>query len=135
MHKRGNPRTMQGLCEYDDLVEDLLSYFREFDSRAAEAGIHEWILDPGFGFAKSAQQCYTLLRELPRLCVLERPLLVGISRKSFIYKPLDITPDKALTATSALHLQALIGGADILRVHDVAPAREIVALYRNYFRT
>ena len=131
MHKRGTPATMQSLCSYDDVVEEVLSYFDGFAERAAQAGVSHWILDPGFGFAKTAQQCFELFAALPRFSGTERPVLVGISRKSFIYRTLGITPEESLPATSALHLAALERGADILRVHDVAEARRIVDLYRK----
>lgn len=131
MHKRGTPQTMQSQCSYDDVVEDVLEYFRGFAGRAAEAGVEDWILDPGFGFAKDAGQCFQLLGGLERMQDAGHPVLVGISRKSFIYKTLCITPEEALPATSALHLAALERGADILRVHDVAPARAVVSLYRS----
>lgn len=130
MHKRGTPATMQSLCQYGDVVEDVLEYFRGFAQKAEENGISDWILDPGFGFAKTVEQNYMLMEGLERFCGLGRPVLVGISRKSFIYKPLGLDPERALTATQVLHLAALERGADLLRVHDVAAARQTVALYR-----
>lgn len=130
MHKRGTPATMQSLCQYGDVVEDVLEYFRGFAQKAEENGISDWILDPGFGFAKTVEQNYMLMEGLERFSELGRPLLVGISRKSFIYKPLGLDPERALTATQVLHLAALERGADLLRVHDVAAARQTVALYR-----
>ena len=122
MHKRGTPSTMQSLCQYDNLVEDILQYFRDFEIKAGKAGIKEWILDPGFGFAKTIEQNYELMDNLHRFKELGREILVGISRKSFIYKKLGITPEEALEPTTALHRQAIREGADILRVHDVAAA-------------
>ena len=130
MHKRGTPATMQSLCQYDDVVEDVLEYFRGFAQKAEDNGISDWILDPGFGFAKTVEQNYMLMEGLERFSELGRPLLVGISRKSFIYKPLGLDPERALTATQVMHLAALERGADLLRVHDVAAARQTVALYR-----
>jgi len=130
MHKRGTPATMQSLCEYDDVVADVAEYFRAFAVKAEENGISDWILDPGFGFAKTAEQNYRLMEGLETFTALGRPVLVGISRKSFIYKPLGLDPERVLTATQVLHLAALERGADILRVHDVAAARQTVALYR-----
>lgn len=129
MHKRGTPATMQSLCDYADVTAGVLDYFRDFAFRAEEAGVSDWILDPGFGFAKDAAQNFTLLDSLGSLCALERPILVGISRKSFIYKSLGLTPETSLPATQALHMAALERGADILRVHDVPAAREVVSLY------
>lgn len=130
MHKRGTPSTMQSLCGYGDVVAEVLEYFKDFAVKASDAGIEDWILDPGFGFAKDIRQNYTLLDSLDSFSVLGRPLLVGISRKSFIYKPLGLSPEESLPATQALHLAALERGADILRVHDVPAAREAVSLYR-----
>ena len=130
MHKRGNPRSMQSLCEYGDVAEDVLQYFRDFALRADAAGVRDWILDPGFGFAKSVEQNYALLRSLGRFEELGRLLLIGISRKSFIYKPLGVAPEDVLDQTQALHLETLRLGADILRVHDVASARRTVQVYR-----
>jgi dihydropteroate synthase len=126
MHKRGTPQTMQQHCDYEDIIEDIIQYFREFDIRAAQAGITDWVLDPGFGFSKTIEQNYQLLEELDRFKVLGREILVGISRKSFIYKKLGITPEEALPATTQLHRLAIARGADILRVHDVAEAKELV---------
>ncbi len=131
MHKRGTPATMQSLCQYDDVVSDVCEYFEQFAERAARAGISDWILDPGFGFAKNIAQNYRLLSELDRLCCLGRPILVGISRKSMIYKLLGTTPETCLPQTCALHLAALERGADILRVHDVKEAADTVKIYRQ----
>ena len=132
MHSRGTPATMQSLTDYPEgVVAAVQSYFRAFALRADEAGLRDWILDPGFGFAKTVEQNYLLLDSLPAFKALGRPVLVGISRKSFIYKPLGKGPEDVLTATQVLHMAALERGADILRVHDVAAARETVALYRR----
>lgn len=135
MHKKGDSRTMQSLACYDDVVEDVKTYFNGFASKAAAAGIKDWILDPGFGFAKTIDQNYALLRGLESLKTCgsssgNRRILVGVSRKSMIYKYLDITPEESLSATQVLHLKALQNGADILRVHDVAEAARTVELYR-----
>jgi len=129
MHKKGTPATMLSLTDYDDVVEDVFRYFEMFAERAAAHGISDWILDPGFGFAKTVEQNYRLLADLGRFRAFGRPILVGLSRKSMIYKPLGITPEEALPATQALHMAALERGASILRVHDVRPARETAALY------
>ena len=130
MHKRGTPATMQSLCDYADVTAEVLEYFRVFARKAEDNGISDWILDPGFGFAKTAEQNYQLLEALGAFSELGRPVLVGISRKSFIYKPLGLGPEDVLTATQTLHMAALERGADILRVHDVAAARETLSLYR-----
>ena len=129
MHKRGTPATMLSLTDYDDVVEDVFRFFEMFAERAAAHGISDWILDPGFGFAKTVEQNYRLLADLGRFRTFGRPILVGLSRKSMIYKYLNITPEEALPATQALHMAALERGASILRVHDVRPARETAALY------
>ncbi len=129
MHKKGTPATMQALTDYDDVVEDVFRYFEMFAERAAAHGISDWILDPGFGFAKTVEQNYRLLADLGRFRAFGRPILVGLSRKSMIYKPLGITPEAALPATQALHMAALERGATLLRVHDVRPARETATLY------
>lgn len=126
MHKRGTPENMQQHCDYEDIIEDIIQYFREFGIRAAQAGITGWVLDPGFGFSKTIEQNYQLLEELDRFKVLGREILVGISRKSFIYKKLGITPEEALPATTQLHRLAIARGADILRVHDVAAAKGLL---------
>ena len=130
MHKRGTPQTMQSLTDYDDVTESVLAYFKEFADMADRAGIKNWVLDPGFGFAKTIEQNYQLLSQLDRLAVLEKPILVGVSRKSMIYKYFGISPEESLSSTQVLHLKALQQGASILRVHDVAEAARTVALYR-----
>ncbi len=140
MHKRGAPLQMQQLTDYKDVVADVMEYFVKFSKKAAEAGIKNWILDPGFGFSKTVNQNWELLRGLPVIKTVENaygntpPLLVGMSRKSMIYRLLDITPEESLPATQVAHYAALCGGADILRVHDVAEAVRTVKLYRNLFR-
>ena len=132
MHKRGNPMTMSYLTDYGDVVGEVRRYFEEFSVKAAAVGIKEWILDPGFGFAKTIGQNYELLRSLKSFGNIDgdRRVLVGISRKSMIYKLLGITPEESLPATQVLHLKALENGADMLRVHDVAEAARTIALYR-----
>ena len=129
MHKRGTPNTMQGLCDYEDVVTDIIKYFKNFEKKAEDNGVINFIIDPGFGFAKTVDQNYQMLARLSEFKVLNREILVGISRKSMIYCLLGITPEEALPATSALHLQALLSGANILRVHDVKEAKQSVALF------
>lgn len=132
MHKRGTPATMQQCCDYPGgVVEEVLRYFSRFGELAARHGIAEYAVDPGFGFAKTVEQNYRLLAGLPRLKQLGRPVLAGLSRKSMIWKPLGITPEQALCGTAALNLQALMLGADILRVHDVKEAVQCRTLYRQ----
>lgn len=130
MHKRGTPGTMQSLTNYNDIAGDVLEYFRQFAQKALHFEIKDWIIDPGFGFAKTLEQNYQLLSRLDQFKQLHRPLLVGVSRKSMIYKYLNISPEDALPATQVVHLKALQMGADILRVHDVAEAVRTVELFR-----
>ncbi len=129
MHKRGTQTDMQTLCDYPDGVTAAVkAYFEDFATRAAEAGVRDWILDPGFGFAKTVEQNYELMDNLAEFKSFGRRILVGISRKSMIYKPLGLTPDdpRTLEETTRLHRRALSLGADILRVHDVAVAKSLL---------
>lgn len=132
MHKRGTPESMQGLSDYSDVVEDVKAYFEEFSEKAEHYGIRNWVLDPGIGFAKTIEQNYELLRRLDAFKELaDSPrILIGVSRKSLIYKYFNISPAESLPATQVLGYAALTKGADILRVHDVAEAVRTVALYR-----
>ena len=132
MHKRGTPQTMQSMTDYEDVTAAVTDYFSDFAERAEQAGVRDWILDPGFGFAKTLEQNYQLLRDSGRFKALfpSRKLLVGVSRKSMVYRLLGITPEESLPATQVLHLHALQNGADILRVHDVEQAVQTVSLYR-----
>ncbi len=132
MHMRGTPQTMQSLCHYDDVVEEVVSYFRTKVEELKRRGVDQIILDPGFGFAKSVDQNYELLAAMPRLCELGYPVLAGLSRKSMIYKVLDTTPDEALAGTVALGWEALRGGATILRVHDTREAFDTIQLFEKY---
>ena len=130
MHKRGNPQTMQSLIDYNEICGDVLSYFEQFSQKALQNEIKDWILDPGFGFAKTVDQNYQMLSRLAEFKALGRPVLVGVSRKSMVYKALGISPEESLPATQVLQLKALQQGADILRVHDVAETVRTIALYR-----
>ena len=132
MHLRGTPENMQSLTDYPDgVTAEVLRYFRSFAEKAGEAGVRDWILDPGFGFAKTVEQNWTLLEELDRLQALGKPILVGVSRKSMIYRRFSITPEEALPATQVAHYMALQRGATWLRVHDVAEARRTVAVFEG----
>jgi dihydropteroate synthase len=131
MHMRGTPMTMMGMTQYDDVVTAVKGYFWEFSGKARDNGIEDWILDPGFGFAKTVRQNYQLLSRLHELKDIGRPILAGVSRKSMIYKPLEITPEEALPATQVVHYKALEEGATLLRVHDVAEARRTVKLFES----
>lgn len=132
MHKRGTPKTMQSMTDYEDVTLSVVDYFKDFSRKAEQAGTGDWILDPGFGFAKTLEQNYDLMRDLGRFKAVfpSQKLLVGVSRKSMVYRLLEITPEESLPATQVLHLHALQNGADILRVHDVAQAAQTVSLYR-----
>ena len=130
MHSKGDPQTMQTLTKYDDFLSDILQYFAKKIAILREKGFNkEIIIDPGFGFAKTVEQNYTLLRELDIFECFKAPILVGISRKSMIYKPLNIDANSALNGTSILNTLAIERGANILRVHDVKEASEVIKLY------
>ena len=128
MHMRGNPHTMMQLTDYDNLTADILKYFSEKIKAAELAGITDIIVDPGFGFSKTLEQNYRLMAELNVFHTLEMPLLVGISRKTMIYKLLNTTPAESLNGTTVLNTMALLQGASILRVHDVKEAVETVKI-------
>ena len=129
MHKKGIPSDMQSKCDYGNgVTAAVMDYFREFALKADRLGIRNWILDPGFGFAKTVEQNYELLDHLAEFQAFDRPILVGISRKSMIYKPLGLTPEApaVLERTTELHRRAIAAGASILRVHDVAEAAALL---------
>lgn len=128
MHMRGTPQTMQQQTQYDNIIRDILFYFSERMAAAKQLGIIDMIVDPGFGFAKNREQNFEILNELELFKMLDKPLLVGISRKSMIYKTLGITANEALNGTSVLNTIALQKGASILRVHDVKEALESITL-------
>ena len=128
MHMRGTPQTMQTYTEYDKLTKDILYYFSQIKDKARQLRINDLIVDPGFGFSKTLAQNYELMQQLALFKALECPILVGISRKSMIYKLLDTTPEAALNGTTVLNTFALLHGADILRVHDVKEAVECVKI-------
>lgn len=131
MHMKGTPQTMQTMCNYDDIVKEMLFYFSERVSKARSFGINDLVIDPGFGFAKTLNQNYEVLQKLELFQMLELPLLVGFSRKSMIYKSLNSTVEEALNGTTVLNTMALMKGAKILRVHDVKEAVECVKLYEK----
>ncbi len=132
MHTKGTPETMQAQAVYEDVTKEVLEYFIAKIDECKKAGIKDVIIDPGFGFAKNANQNYTLLKNLSILKMLEKPILVGISRKSTIYKTLNVTAAEALNGTTVLNTLALNNGASILRVHDVKEAMEAVKLMEQY---
>lgn len=131
MHMKGTPQTMQQHTDYTNLTKEIIFYFSERLQEAKALGIIDVIIDPGFGFAKTIQQNFELLNHLELLKMLDKPLLVGVSRKSMIYKTLNTTPDNALNGTSVLNTIALQKGANILRVHDVKEAMECIKLVES----
>ena len=132
MHMKGDPQTMQQQASYSDVTLEVIDYFAQRVGQLLELGVHDIILDPGFGFSKTTAQNYELLAQLGSLVdAFTQPLLVGVSRKSMIYRPLGISPEEALSGTTFVHALALERGAKILRVHDVRPAVEAVQLYEE----
>lgn len=133
MHMRGNPQNMQKKTNYSDILGEILYYFAEKLEQFRKFGIKDVIIDPGFGFAKTLDQNYFLLRNLHQFQRLSLPVLVGISRKSMISKALEIEAGDALNGTTALNMFALCNGANILRVHDVKEANETLKLYNTLY--
>nr|WP_315258750.1 dihydropteroate synthase [uncultured Flavobacterium sp.] len=131
MHMKGTPQTMQTFTQYDDIIKEMLFYFSERIAVARALGINDLIVDPGFGFAKTLEQNYEVIKKMELLQMLELPLLVGISRKSMIYKTLETNAESALNGTTFLNTIALTKGAKILRVHDVKEAVECVRLFNK----
>ncbi len=131
MHMQGTPQTMQNNPQYTDVVKDMLIYFAEKKEKLISLGVKDIILDPGFGFAKTTEHNFQILNRLNEFDILELPMLIGVSRKSMIFKTLDITPDESLNGTTVLNTISLIKGAKILRVHDVKEAVEAVCLYQK----
>ena len=131
MHTTAKPETMHLHTQYDNLITDMLYFFGEKLQLLKDAGANDIMIDPGFGFGKTLEQNYHLLNNLEVFTIFQLPLLVGISRKSMIYKALHITPEQALNGTTVLHTQALMKGAHILRVHDVKEAKETIVLCRK----
>lgn len=132
MHMRGTPQTMQSACHYEDVVGEVVAWFEAQISKLKARGLQELILDPGFGFAKTMEQNYQLLKGLHRLVELGYPVLSALSRKSMIYRVLETTPDEALWGTTALNWESLRQGARLLRVHDVRAAVDVVKIYEKY---
>lgn len=133
MHMKGTPQTMQTLTQYDDIVKEMLFYFSERIAKARSFGINDLITDPGFGFAKTVEQNYEVFQKLDLFNLLELPMLIGISRKSMIYKTLNSNAEEALNGTTVLNTIALTKGAKILRVHDVKEAMECVTLFNKIY--
>lgn len=128
-HTSGEPEVMQERVQYNNMISDIFQFFGRQIEKCKEFGLNDILIDPGFGFGKTLDDNYLLLKNLSAFSSLQLPILIGISRKSMIYNLLDITPTEALNGTSALHIVALQQGANILRVHDVKEANEVVKLY------
>ena len=131
MHMQGIPKTMQENPQYKDVTSDVIKFLADRVEIASQAGIVDIILDPGFGFGKTIEHNFSMLRDLNDFCMLNRPILCGLSRKSFIYKTLNTNAESAINGTTALHMIALQKGAKILRAHDVKEAIECITLYEN----
>ena len=128
MHMKGNPQTMQSMANYENITKEMLFYFSEKVAQARSLGISDLLIDPGFGFAKTKDQNFDVMNNLELFQMLELPVLVGVSRKSMIYKTLETSPEFALNGTTVLNTIALQKGANILRVHDVKEAMETIKL-------
>lgn len=133
MHMRGNPQTMQTLTGYDNILLEVIDFFQKKISELREHKVKDIIIDPGFGFAKTVDQNYDLLKHLNYFRLLNLPVLAGMSRKSMIYKKLNTTSDKALNGTTALNAIALMNRVSILRVHDVGEALEAITLFKTTY--
>ena len=131
MHMKGTPQTMKNENSYQHMLQEIIFYFSEKVAQLRELKLNDIIIDPGFGFAKDIAQNFELMNHLSELNVLELPMLVGISRKSMIYKTLDLQPQEALNGTTFLNTVSLLAGTKILRVHDVKEAVECVKLYEQ----
>ena len=132
MHMKGTPQNMQQNPLYENVTKEVLDYFIERTNTCSQAGIQDMIIDIGFGFGKTIAHNFQLLRELSVFKILQKPILIGVSRKSTIYKTLGITTEEALNGTTVLHTIGLMNGANILRVHDVKEAVECVQLFKAY---
>lgn len=133
MHMRGNPKTMQSSTDYRDVLGEIMHYFAKKQEEFKKFGIKDVIIDPGIGFAKTIQQNFWILQNLRQFRTFPFPIMVGVSRKSTIYRTLKISASEALNGTTALHMHALLQGANILRVHDVKEAKQTVELYNNLY--
>lgn len=132
MHMQGTPQTMQNNPFYKDVVADIIYYFSERLRKTAFLGIPDVIIDPGFGFGKTIDHNYEILANLDAFKILQKPILVGLSRKSMIYKLLNKTPKQSLAGTISLNTIALLKGANILRVHDVEEAADCIAIFKKF---
>jgi dihydropteroate synthase len=132
MHMQGTPETMQQNPNYNDVVKEVIEYFISKKQDCIQAGIKDIILDPGFGFGKTNEHNYQILRDLASLNMLDCPILAGVSRKGMIYKTLGVSPSEALNGTTVANTIALMNGAKILRVHDVKEAVEAITIFNAY---
>jgi dihydropteroate synthase len=133
MHMRGTPKNMAQKTNYDNILLEVVDYFQNKINLLRQLGVNEVIVDPGFGFAKNADQSFDLLRNLECFRVLETPVMIGVSRKSMIYRTLGINSEEALNGTTILNVIGLINGASILRVHDVKEAIECIRLCKKVY--
>ncbi|GIM59419.1 dihydropteroate synthase [Capnocytophaga canimorsus] len=131
MHMKGTPKNMQEHTHYEDIVKEMIFYFSQIKSKAQQYGVNDLIIDPGFGFSKTLEQNYEILRKLSLFRILDVPILVGVSRKSMLYRLLQTTAENALNATTIVNTLALTKGAHILRVHDVQQAKECVQIFEK----
>lgn len=132
MHMQGTPQNMQHNPTYENVTAEVKHFFQTKLMQLQDLGVNDVILDVGFGFGKTIQQNYQLLKSLKEFIGLNKPILVGLSRKSMLYKPLEITPSDALNATSVAHTIAVLNGANILRVHDIKEAAEVLKICNQY---
>lgn len=135
MHNRGTPQNMQNQTDYTNMMDEIITFFSTKINKLKALGVNDLIIDPGFGFAKTLDQNYELLQKLSYFNVLELPILVGLSRKSMVYKLLQTTAAEALNGTTVLHTLALEQGASILRVHDVKEAVETITLVNKFMKS
>ena len=132
MHMQGTPDNMQNNPHYENVVKDIMMFFSKKNDELKKVGVNDVIIDPGFGFGKTVDHNYQLLKYLDDFKIFELPILVGVSRKSMICKVLNVKPSEALNGTSVLHTLAILGGANILRVHDVKEAKEAIQLASKF---
>ena len=132
MHNKAKPEVMVRHAKYDDLMAEIFAYFVNRLDMLRQKGIDDIVVDPGFGFSKTIQHNFTLLRQVETFLTLNRPVMIGISRKSFMYKTLGVGPDDVLAVNTALHFKALESGASILRVHDVKEAVQCIEIFEAY---
>jgi dihydropteroate synthase len=133
MHTRGTPKNMQNMTKYVDVVSEVLSFLAKRIAQLRLLGVHDIIVDPGFGFAKTTEQNFELLKKLSYFKELNTPILAGTSRKSMIYKTLEVTAEESLNGTTASNMLALMGGASILRVHDVKEAVQAISIFKECY--